>query len=85
MKKITVKDKVRYLGGTQNGKLVRPSLANACIGSNSAMCHSTPLLFEDYPMALDEYYEHRIIKSDNGKEKVVFKLIKSEKVEIKGF
>ena len=85
MKKITVKDKIMYLGGTQNGKLVKPSIANACISSNSPVCHTTPLLYEDYPMALDENYEYKIIKTDNGDEKIVFKLTKSEKVEIKGF
>ena len=85
MNRITVKDNVKYLGGTQNGRLVKPSIANACISSNMPVCHSTPLLFEDYPMALDEQYKHKIIKTDNGDEKVIFKLIKSEKVEIRGF
>tara|TARA_R110002110_G_scaffold412186_1_gene637887 strand:- start:203 stop:460 length:258 start_codon:yes stop_codon:yes gene_type:complete len=85
MKRITVKDNVKYLGGTQNGRLVRPSIANACISSNMPVCFTKPLLFEDYPMALDEQYKHKIIKTDNGDEKVVFKLTKSEKVEIRGF
>ena len=85
MNRITVKDNVKYLGGTQNGRLVKPSIANACISSNMPVCHSTPLLFEDYPMALDEQYKHKIIKTDNGDEKVIFKLTKSEKVEMREF
>ena len=85
MKKITAKDNVMYLGGTQNGRLVRPSIANACISSGMPVCHTTPLVYEDYPMALNENYEHKIIKTDNGDEKVIFKLTKSEKVEMTGF
>ena len=85
MKKITAKDKVIYLGGTQNGRLVRPSIANACISSGMPVCHSTPLFYEDYPMVLDENYEHKIIKTDNGDKKIVFKLTNSEKKEIRGF
>ena len=85
MKRITAKAKVMYLGGTQNGKLVRPSIANACISSGTPVCHTTPLIYEDYPMALDENYEHKIIKTDNGDEKVIFKLTKSKKVEMTGF
>lgn len=82
----TVKDKVIYVGGTQDGKLVKPSIVNACVAdkTNKGCEHITPLWFEDYPMALEETYVDKIIKTDNNEEKLIFKLVSSQKVEIGG-
>ena len=63
----TVKDKVIYVGGTQDGKLVKPSIVNACVADKT-----------------NKGCEDKIIKTDNNEEKLIFKLVSSQKVEIGG-
>ena len=83
MKKITVEDEVQYVGGSLDGKLVRPSLANASLalndgsGRETGIGHSYQILNADYPMAMNEDYHPKEIDG-----KLVFKLVKTYKTEM---
>ena len=83
IKKITVEDEVKYIGGSLDGKLVRPSLANASLALNdgserdTGICHSYQIPNADYPMAMHEDYKP--IEIDG---KLVFKLAKTYKTEM---
>ena len=71
-----------YIGGSQDGKLVRPSLVRDLITFNQthlAVIHRENFFDGDYPFGVDEYYHY---EENNGK--VVLRLGKTEKVEIVG-
>ena len=72
-----------YIGGSQDGKLVRPSLVKDLITFNQThlpVIHRENFFDGDYPFGIDEYYYY---EENNGK--VVFKLGRSEKKEIIGW
>tara|TARA_R100001594_G_scaffold37030_1_gene66937 strand:+ start:4011 stop:4268 length:258 start_codon:yes stop_codon:yes gene_type:complete len=83
MKKVTVEDEVQYVGGSLDGQLVRPSLANAALalnegaGEETGICHCYRIPDADYPMAMHEDYHPKVI---NGK--LTFKLAKTYKTEM---
>ena len=82
MKKITVEDEATYVGGSQDGKLVRPSLVKDLITYNQihlAVIHRENFFDGDYPFGVNEYYYY---EENNGK--VVLKLGKTKKSEIVG-
>ena len=86
-KKYTVEDEVKYMGGSLDGKLIRPSLVNAALYSgdsnnmdiNDSMGIGTSyqIIDADYPMAMHEDYKP--IEIDG---KLVFKLAKTYKTEM---
>lgn len=67
-----------YVGGSLDGKLVRPSLVRACVSKDLPIIHSYHIP-TDYPMAMTEYYT-----PEENEEGVIFKLTKSEREEIIG-
>ena len=74
------KTEVVYVGGSQDGKLVRPSLVKDLITFNQthlAVIHRENFFDGDYPFGIDEYYYY---EENNGK--VVLKLGKTKKSEI---
>ena len=73
---MTVKE-ATYVGGSLDGKLVRPSLVKSCIDHTLPGIHMYKIHGADYPMAMWEYYE-----PEENKDRVVFRLIKTETVEI---
>ena len=78
--KLSVETEAVYVGGSQDGKLVRPSLVRDLITFNQthlAVMHRENFFDGDYPFGIDEYYYY---EENNGK--VVFKLGRSEKKEI---
>ena len=78
--KISIEDEVVYVGGSLDGKLVRPSLVNNLITFNQthlALIHRENFFDGDYPFGIDEYYYY---EENNGK--VVLKLGKTKKSEI---
>ena len=79
MKKISVETKVVYVGGSQDGKLLRPSLVKDLITFTPKLpiIHRENFFDGDYPFGIDEYYYY---EENNGK--VVLKLGKTEKSEI---
>ena len=79
MKKISVETKVVYVGGSQDGKLLRPSLVKDLITFTPKLpiIHRENFFDGDYPFAIDEYYHY---EENNGK--VVFKLGKTEQREL---
>ena len=82
MIKVGVETEATYVGGSQDGKLVRPSLVRDLITFNQthlAVIHRENFFDGDYPFGIDEYY---YCEENNGK--VVFKLGRSEKKEIIG-
>ena len=79
MKEI-VETEVVYIGGRKDGMLVRPSLVKDLIAFNQTnlpIIVSNDFYDGDYPIAVNEYY---YFEENNGK--IVFKLGKTEKVEI---
>ena len=69
-----------YVGGSQDGKLVRPSLLRNLITFNQthlAVIHRENFFDGDYPFGIDEYYYY---EENNGK--VVLRLHKTKKSEI---
>ena len=85
--KYTVEDEVKYMGGSLDGKLVRPSLVNAALYSGNSnnknindsmgISNSYQIPDADYPMAMHEDYKP--IEIDG---KLVFKLAKAYKTEM---
>jgi hypothetical protein len=78
--KPSVETEAVYVGGSQDGKLVRPSLVKDLITFNQThlpVIHREYFFDGDYPFGVNEYYHY---EENNGK--VVFKLGKTEKVEI---
>ena len=77
--KVSKKTEAVYIGGSQDGKLVRPSLVKNIITFTPTLpiIHRENFFDGDYPFGIDEYYYY---EENNGK--VVFKLGKSEKSEI---
>ena len=67
-----------YIGGSLDGKKVRPSLVRASLYNNIPICHDTPV-FDDYWMVIFENY---LCKKKDGK--VVCELIETEQSEIIG-
>ena len=78
MKEI-VETEVVYIGGSKDGKLVRPSMVKDIITFTPTLPVIVSNCFYDgdYPIAVNEYY---YFEENNGK--IVFKLGKTEKVEI---
>ena len=80
MTKLTIETEATYVGGSQDGKLVRPSLVKDLTTFNQThlpAIHRENFFDGDYPYGVNEYYYY---EENNGK--VVFKLGKTEKVEI---
>ena len=80
MRKLCVETEAEYVGGSQDGKLVRPSLVKDLITFNQThipIIHRENFFDGDYPFGVNEYYHY---EEDNGK--AVFKLGKTEKVEL---
>ena len=77
MKKLSVDTEATYVGGSLDGKLVKPSLGNASIKQNLPIIHRENFFNEDYPIGIDEYYYP---EENNGK--VVFRFGKSKKTEL---
>ena len=70
------KTEVVYVGGSQDGKLVRPSLVKDLITFNEthlAVIHRENFFDGDYPFGIDEYYYY---EENNGK--VVLNLVKQK-------
>ena len=80
MKK-SIETEAVYIGGSQDGKSVRPSLVKNIITFTPTLpiIHRENFFDGDYPFGIDEYYYY---EENNGK--VVFKLGRSEKKEIIG-
>ena len=78
---VSVETEAVYVGGSQDGKLVRPSLVKDIITFTPTLpiIHRENFFDGDYPFGIDEYYYY---EENNGK--VVFKLGRSEKKEIIG-
>ena len=68
-----------YVGGSLDGKLVRPSIVQTCTHGSLPMpvVHTYEIPGADYPMAMNEYYE-----PEENEDRVVFKLVKTETVEL---
>lgn len=77
MIKLTVETGVEYVGGSLDGKLVKPSTGNAAIKMNLGIMHAHQIPDADYPMMLMESYEP---EEHNGK--LIFRLSKTEKTEM---
>ena len=80
MKKITAKDEATYVGGSQDGKLVRPSIVKCLITYNQIdlpIIHRENFFDGDYPFGVNEYYYY---EENNGK--IIFRLGKTKKSEI---
>ena len=79
MTKLTIETEATYVGGSQDGKLLRPSLVKDLITFTPKLpiIHRENFFDGDYPYGVNEYYYY---EENNGK--VVFKLGKTEKVEI---
>ena len=79
MIKLSEETEATYVGGSQDGKLVRPSLVKDLKNHvlPIAVIHRENFFDGDYPFGIDEYYYY---EENNGK--VVFKLGRSEKKEI---
>ena len=78
--KLSVETEAVYVGGSQDGKLVRPSLVKDLITFNQThlpVIHRENFFDGDYPFGIEEYYYY---EENNGK--VVLKLGKTEKSEI---
>ena len=78
--KLSVETEAVYVGGSQDGKLVRPSLVKDLITFNQThlpVIHRENFFDGDYPFGIDEYYHY---EENNGK--VVLRLGKTEKSEI---
>ena len=78
--KISIEDEVVYVGGSLDGKLVRPSLVNNLITFNQTnlpILHREDFFDGDYPFCIVEYYYY---EEKDGK--AVLKFGKSEKKEI---
>ena len=67
-----------YVGGSLDGKKVRPSLVRYSLHKNLPICHGTNV-FDDYWMQINESY---LCKKKDGK--VVCELIETTKHEING-
>jgi len=65
-----------YVGGSLDGKKVKPSLVKTSLKSNIPIMHTT-CVFDDYWMYVNEYYQCK--KKNN---KVICKLIKTKEGEI---
>lgn len=65
-----------YVGGSLDGKKIRPSLVRTSLRSNIPIMYTTTV-FDDYWMYVNEYYQCK--KKNN---RVVCKLIKTERGEI---
>ena len=80
MKKITAKDEATYVGGSQDGKLVRPSIVKDLITYNQTnlpIIHRENFFDGDYPFGVNEYYYY---EENNGK--IILKLGETKKSEI---
>ena len=69
-----------YVGGSQDGKLAKPSLVKDLITFNQThipIIHRENFFDDDYPFGINEYYHY---EENNGK--VVLRLGKTEKVEL---
>ena len=67
----------RYVGGSLDGKLVRPSLVEDCMRKKLPIMHTYEIPGADYPMAMTEIYS-----SEEKEGRVVFKLVKAETNEL---
>ena len=80
MVKLSEETEATYVGGSQDGKLVRPSLVRDLITFNQthlAVMHRENFFNGDYPYGINEYYYY---EENNGK--IVLRLRKTEKSEI---
>ena len=77
MIRLTVETEAEYVGGSLDGKLVKPSTGNVAIKMNTGIMHGYQIPNADYPMMLMEYYDP---EEHNGK--VIFRLSKTEKSEM---
>ena len=79
--KESIETEAVYIGGSKDGMLVRPSMAKDIITFTPTLPIIVSNCFYDgdYPFAVNEYYHY---EENNGK--VVFKLGKTEKVELIG-
>ena len=68
-----------YIGGSQDGKLVRPSLVKDIITFTPTLpiIHRENFFDGDYPFGIDEYYYY---EENNGK--IILKLGETKKSEI---
>ena len=66
-----------FVGGSLDGKLVKPSTAKSAIDSKLPIIHPYEIHGADYPMAMHEYYA-----PEENEDRVVFKLVKTETVEL---
>ena len=66
-----------YVGGSLDGKLVRPSIVKASMHHKLPIMHTYEIPGADYPMAMTEYYS-----SEEKEGRVVFKLVKAETDEL---
>ena len=76
-KKITIEDKIKYLGGSLDGKLVRPSIANEALKYKINIIKFYQIDGADYPMGMRESYEATEIDGQ-----LVFMLADQNKFEI---
>ena len=77
--KESIETEAVYIGGSQDGKLVRPSLVKNIITFTPTLpiIHRENFFDGDYPFGIDEYYYY---EENNGK--VILKLRKTKKVEL---